>query len=130
MSTISNYDYQNDASLNDKWKYRFAFFEKHGYPAFWGPSPAWKEAFKGMTFGQKRKVSTNYFAFFFPFIYLFILGLWKKALLVVVLNVVVFVLAVISGVGFLGYLINAIVALRTNTWYYDFKTKGIQDWSF
>ncbi len=84
-------------------------------PHFGGPSPAWKEAFKGMTFGQKRKVSTNYFAFFFPFIYLFILGLWKKALLVVVLNVVVFVLAVISGVGFLGYLINAIVALRTNT---------------
>ena len=48
MSINNEYDYQNDASLNDKWKFRFAFFEKHGMPNFWGPTPAWKEAFKAL----------------------------------------------------------------------------------
>ena len=129
MSTINEYDYQNDASLSDKWKFRFAFFEKNGHPSFWGMTPAWKKAYKEMTFGQKMKITFNFFAWFFSFIYLFILGLWKKAVLVILLNIVTIIVALIFDLGVLGYVVNAIVAMRTNIWYYDFKVKGIQDWS-
>lgn len=129
MSNINTYDYKSDHSLSDKWKYRFAFYEKNGYPSFWGMSPAWKNAYKEMTFGQKIKVSFNFFAWFFSIIYLLILGLWKKALLVLVINVVVIVFAIIFNLGFLGYMVNALIACRANIWYYDLKVKGKQDWS-
>ena len=129
MSINNEYDYQNDASLNDKWKFRFAFFEKHGMPNFWGPTPAWKEAFKTMTFGQKVKISFNFFAYFFSAIYLLILGMWKKALLVLLLNVVVILIMVISDLNFLGYVVNLFTAMRANIWYYQYKVKGVHDWS-
>lgn len=129
MSTINDYDFRKDASLNDKWKYRFAFYEQNGLPAFWGMTPAWKEAYKKMTFGQKLKVSMNFFAWFFSIIYLLILGLWKKAVLVLAVNAVAIIIAVIFDLSALGYLVNAFTAMRANIWYYELKVKGIQTWS-
>lgn len=62
---------------SEKWLFRFAFFErtlgKMG-------SPAYRDEFKKLTFGQRIKVNFNFFAFFFGIIYLCILGLWKKGL--------------------------------------------------
>lgn len=129
MSDINTYDYKNDSALSDKWKYRFAFFEKNGFPAFWKPTPAWKSAFKEMGFWEKRRVSLNFFAYFFSVIYLLILGLWKKATLVLVLNLVTFIVAALTGLGPLMYIVNFYTAWRANTWYYEYKVKGIQTWS-
>ncbi|MGY5959025.1 Inner membrane protein [Kosakonia sp. BK9b] len=129
MSTANNYDYQNDHSLSEKWKYRFAFYDKNGLPSFWGQSPAWKEAYKEMTFGQKIKVSMNFFAYFFSIIYLLILGLWKKAILVLLLNIVVIAIILITDMNFLGYVVNIFTAMRANIWYYELKVKGVQTWN-
>ncbi|WP_342322738.1 DUF2628 domain-containing protein [Kosakonia sp. BYX6] len=129
MSVNNEYDYQNDNALSEKWKFRFAFFEKNGLPNFWGPTPAWKAAFKEMTFGQKVKVSFNFFAYFFSFIYLLIIGLWKKAVLVLLLNLVVIFIIAVSDLNFLGYVVNLFTAMRANIWFYEYKVKGKQDWS-
>lgn len=129
MDNNKDYDFHKDETLNDKWKFRFDFYEQNGLPSFWGMTPAWKAAYKKMTFGQKMKVSMNFFAWFFSIIYLLILGLWKKAILIVALNVVVIILAFIFDLGALGYMINAFTAMRTNIWYYELKVKGIQTWS-
>lgn len=28
-------EYMNDGSLSEKWKYRFNFYDQHGFPGFW-----------------------------------------------------------------------------------------------
>lgn len=128
MSTINDYDYQKDESLSDKWKYRFAFFEKNGYPGFWRPTPAWKQAFKQMTFGEKVTVNQNFYAFFFGCIYLFILGLWKKALTSIALSVLGLLVAALIGFPFLSFIVPMLIMMRTNVWYHEYKVKGIQTW--
>ena len=42
-------DYINDGSLSEKWKYRFSFYDQHGFPGFWKVSPEYKQAFKAPT---------------------------------------------------------------------------------
>jgi hypothetical protein len=129
MSVANDYDYRNDPSLSEKWKFRFAFFDKNGLPAFWGATPAWREAFKTMTFGQKIKVSMNFFAYFFSVIYLLILGLWKKSILILLLNIVVAVIIAATDLRFLAFVVNIYTASRANIWFYELKVKGIQTWS-
>ena len=62
--------------LSPKWQFRFDFFDRHGGPK----DPAYKETLKTLPFGEKLKVGMNFYALFFGFIYFFILGLWRKAL--------------------------------------------------
>jgi len=129
MTEKSTYDYHQDHSLSEKWKFRFNFFEKHGLPGFWFHSPAWKAAAKTMSIGERIRVNANIFAFFFSVIYLLILGLWKKAIMILILNVVVIIISVMLNVTFLGIVVNLITTLRTNLWFYELKVKGIQTWS-
>ena len=129
MTTLNSNDYRNDPSLNEKWKFRFDFYEKNGLPAFWGVTPAWRSAFKELTFWQRIKVSVNFFAYFFSFIYLLILGLWKKAILVLLLNLVVVFIMALTDLSFLGYIVNIFTAMRANIWFYEYKVKGVQTWS-
>lgn len=129
MTTLNSNDYRNDPSLNEKWKFRFDFYEKNGLPAFWGVTSAWRSAFKEMTFWQRIKVSVNFFAYFFSFIYLLILGLWKKAILVLLLNLVVVFIMALTDLSFLGYIVNIFTAMRANIWFYEYKVKGVQTWS-
>lgn len=75
-------NYIEDGSLSEKWKYRFSFYDRYGFPGFWSVKPEYKKAIKELTFRQKATIGMNFYAFFFSFIYLFILGLWKKAILV------------------------------------------------
>ncbi|GDD41048.1 inner membrane protein [Escherichia coli] len=46
-------DYMADGSLTEKWKYRFSFYDEHGFPGFWGASPEYKQALKGLNTRQK-----------------------------------------------------------------------------
>lgn len=72
-------EYMNDGSLTEKWKFRFNFYEKHGFPGFWGATPEYKTAYKELKIRQRLTIQMNFIAFFFSWIYLFVLGLWKKS---------------------------------------------------
>lgn len=72
-------EYMNDGSLSEKWKYRFNFYDQHGFPGFWGATPEYKAAFKALKVRQRLTIQMNFIAFFCSWIYLFVLGLWKKS---------------------------------------------------
>ncbi|MGH8036465.1 MAG: DUF2628 domain-containing protein [Stenotrophomonas sp.] len=111
-----------------KWQFRFDFFNTHGAPN----SPAFKAAYKALPFGQKIKVNFNFFALFFGCIYLFILGMWRKALTIVGLTVVLAVVvaflpdAIGRGVAIAWSLL---IALTTNYNYYLEQVKGDTSWN-
>lgn len=46
-------EYMNDGSLSEKWKYRFNFYDQHGFPGFWGATPEYKAAFKALKVRQR-----------------------------------------------------------------------------
>ncbi|EPB6469434.1 DUF2628 domain-containing protein [Cronobacter dublinensis] len=133
MSSMENnknhYDFMADEKLSDKWKTRFAFIEEHGYPGILFPTPEWSGALKKMGFMSRLMVMVNFFTYFFSFIYLAILGLWKKSIICVIAFFIVGFITVLLGIKGLIYIVPIYFALRTNTWYYDLKVKGKQDWS-
>jgi hypothetical protein len=111
-----------------KWQFRFNFFTAHGAPN----TPAFKAAYKALPFGQKIKVNFNFFALFFGCIYLFILGMWRKALTIVGLTVVLaVVLAFLPDVIGRGVAVawTLLIALTTNYNYYLEKVKGDTSWN-
>lgn len=95
-------DYINDGSLSEKWKYRFSFYDQHGFPGFWKVSPEYKQAFKALKPRQRLTIQINFIAFFFSWIYLFVLGLWKKAIIVILLGIVAIFIGALIGVNILG----------------------------
>ncbi|WP_313348035.1 DUF2628 domain-containing protein [Stenotrophomonas sp.] len=116
------------SSYSPKWQFRFNFFATHGAPS----SPAFKAAYKALPFGQKIKVNFNFFALFFGCIYLFVLGMWRKALTIVGLTVVLaVVLAFLPDVIGRGMAVawSLLIALTTNYNYYLEKVKGDTSWN-
>lgn len=124
-STTSSADL---SQYSPKWQFRFGFFERHGGPA----SPDFKAAFKALSFGQRLKINMNFFAFFFGFIYFFILGLWRKALVLIgvslAIGVVAFFLpdAVARG---LGVAYSVLVGMSANYAFYLDRIKGSTSWN-
>jgi len=121
----------NAVDLNQyspKWQFRFNFFQQHGAPK----EPGFKQAWKALSFGDRLKVNINFFAFFFNWIYLLILGMWRKAIVVVgiycALIVLVFVLPEIV-VRALWFATSFLVASSTNYSYYQEKVKGNTSWN-
>lgn len=116
------------SQYSPKWQFRFGFFDRYGGPK----SPEYKQAFKALKFGERIKVQSNFYAFFFGFIYFFILGLWRKALslvgIVVVLSVVLAFLpdAIGRGVG-VGF--SVLASMSANYAYYLDKVKGSRSWN-
>jgi L-lactate permease len=132
-------DWRNDPSLSDTWKFRFDFYDRYGTRSLTSTSDEFKAAFLKLGLSDRIKVNGNLWAFFFGFIYLFILGLWRQAVLVLaavlVLVVVFFLLYSVFPPLFtdiisrmVGLVFTALVAIRTNTWYYHEKTKGGAGW--
>lgn len=80
-------DTSHSKQYSAKWQERFAFFEKNGAPG----TAQYKTALKALPFGKRVLVNGNIIAFFFGFIYFFVLGLWRK-------NLVLFGIAVAAGV--------------------------------
>lgn len=65
-------EYMNDGSLSEKWKYRFNFYDQHGFPGFWGATPEYKAAFKALKVRQRLTIQMNFIASSVPgSIYLF-----------------------------------------------------------
>ena len=110
------------SQYSPKWQFRFNFFEQHGAPN----SPTFKAAYKTLPFGQKIKVNFNFFALFFSWIYFLILGMWRKALTILGLSIVVMVVAAFmpkavgNGIAIAWSLL---IALTANYSYYLEKVK-------
>ncbi|MCZ9150216.1 DUF2628 domain-containing protein [Escherichia albertii] len=122
-------DYMADGSLTEKWKYRFSFYDEHGFSGFWGASPEYKQALKGLNTRQKITIRTNVIAFFFSWVYLFVLGLWKKAIVVLFLAIFSLIFGYMIGYNVFGFIIAAYVSYNTNRWFYEKEVKGIHTWS-
>ena len=122
-------DYMADGSLTEKWKYRFSFYDEHGFPGCWGASPEYKQALKGLNTRQKIIIRTNVIAFFFSWVYLFVLGLWKKAIVVLFLAIFSLIFGYMIGYNVFGFIIAAYVSYNTNRWFYEKEVKGIHTWS-
>lgn len=124
---------QNHLDLSPKWQARFNFFDRHGAPA----TAEFKQNWKTLPFGQRFKIRMNLFALFFGWIYFFVLGLWRKGLVLVALTLVMGIIAsllpdgalftaLVRGVG-IGYAL--LVATSANYAYYLDRVKGSRSWN-
>lgn len=119
-----------------KWQERFAFFDNNGAPG----TASYKSALKALPFGKRVLVNSNIIAFFFGFIYFFVLGLWRKNL---VLTGIALAVGIVLGVielmlgGALPAAVNTIVniglammwTLTANYAYYLKEVKGLNGWN-
>lgn len=115
------------SQYSPKWQFRFGFFERHGLGG-----PGYKEAFKALGFGQRIKLGMNFWAFFFTWAFFLVMGMWRKALSLIGLWLVLIVIAAFlpEGVGRgLGIAWSAMVASIANYAYYLHKVKGSSSWN-
>ncbi|MGR6161240.1 DUF2628 domain-containing protein [Escherichia coli] len=105
-------EYMNDGSLSEKWKYRFNFYDQHGFPGFWGATPEYKAAFKALKVRQRLTIQMNFIAFFCSWIYLFVLGLWKKAIIVLLLGILSLFVGALIGVWICPYISRHLLSLN------------------
>lgn len=119
-----------------KWQARFDFFDRHGAPS----SPGFRHALKQLPFRQKLRVNMNLIAFVFGPIYLFVLGLWKKNIMLILIMMAVYIILIIAlaiaGIEFprylqggLAYGFNALYGMSTNYNYYLKERKGDNGWN-
>ncbi|AWH50939.1 hypothetical protein C1925_18100 [Stenotrophomonas sp. SAU14A_NAIMI4_5] len=116
------------SQYSPKWQFRFNFFQQHGAPK----EPGFKQAWKALSFGDRLKININFFAFFFNWIYLLILGMWRKALVVVGIYIVLIALAFVLPeivVRALWIATNFLVASSANYGYFQNKVKGSTSWN-
>lgn len=123
-------------SYSAKWQARFDFFDLHGAPS----APGYKPALAQLPFKAKVKINFNLIAFFFGPIYLFVLGLWKKNITLILIMIAVYTVLGIAfamlGIAYpkhldfgLGVGFNALYGIATNYAYYLKERKGEQGWS-
>ncbi len=72
----------------------------------------------------------NFIAFFCSRIYLFVPGLWKKAIIVLLLGILSLFVGALIGVNILGIAVAAYVAVNTNKWFYEKEVKGLNTGAF
>ena len=122
------------SDLSEKWRFRFSFFDQYGLPGTASAAtPEYKAAFMALPFRQRLTIGYNFFAFFFSFIYLFILGLWRQGL--VVLGI--FLVPVLVGwqgpqdviYQAITLSVSILVAMRANIWYYRKRVLNQEFWS-
>jgi hypothetical protein len=124
------------SEYSEKWKERFEFFDVYGAPS----SKSFKTAVKGLSFKKKILICQNFMAFFFGFIYLFVLGLWKRNLAmlgVVTLMYIAFIVGfALMGMQFpatvergLGIGVSIWYGTSVNYAYYLKEVKGYNGWN-
>jgi hypothetical protein len=129
-------DWHDDPSLSEKWKFRFGFFEQYGVPGFWTSQPEHKAAIKALPIGDMLKISMNWYAFLFSFIYYgFFLKLWRQALIIVGIIVIANAVVVIFDLNHsiargIGIGLQCGFGMRANVLYYLKRTKGDIGWQF
>ena len=134
--TENNRKENTSKKYSAKWQARFDFFDRYGAPS----SPGFSDALKSLTFRQKFRVNMNLIAFLFGPIYLFVLGLWKKNIMLILIMMAVYTAVIIAlaivGMEFprylqvgLGYGFNALYGMTTNYNYYLKERKGDNSWN-
>ncbi|HHA2432194.1 TPA: DUF2628 domain-containing protein [Stenotrophomonas maltophilia] len=116
------------SQFSPKWQFRFNFFRQHGAPK----NPGFKQAWKALSFGDRLKINLNFFALFFGAIYLLILGMWRKALVVIGINIALAIITMFlpDVVGRMLFIaMNLLVASSTNYSYYLEKVEGRTSWN-
>ncbi|QRD58466.1 DUF2628 domain-containing protein [Xanthomonas citri] len=119
---------QDYSQYSPKWQFRFDFYDRYGEPK----SSTFKTAMRSLPFGQKVKLNMNFYAFFFGFIYYFILGMWRKALVLIGVSFTVGIICsflpeyVLRSFG-LAY--SLLVGMTANYAYYLHKIKGSTSWN-
>lgn len=100
--------------VSDSWKRKFRLIEQAGGPDLPG--------FRDLPFAERFGLNFNVLAFFFGPIYFLIKGLWRQAVVYVVLAIALGVVFDIAGLEKLsraiGYGIAAVFAVRANISYY------------
>ncbi|MCA6222489.1 DUF2628 domain-containing protein [Photorhabdus antumapuensis] len=76
------------SQYSEKWQTNFAFFEQNGAPK----TPEYKAAMKVVPSMRRILLNMNFIAFFFGFIYFFVLDLWRKSLILFGVSVVVMII--------------------------------------
>ncbi|PIT49534.1 DUF2628 domain-containing protein [Snodgrassella alvi] len=95
--TEKNFDFAN-WGLSKAWQFRFEFFEENGLPKL-KSTAQYKENFKALSVGRRITLNCNFWAAFFgPFYFLF-LGMWRKAITLVLFLFTIKLVLVISGVN-------------------------------
>ncbi|GKX59655.1 DUF2628 domain-containing protein [Leminorella grimontii] len=124
------------SKYSQKWQDRFAFFDQYGAPG----TPEYRDAIKAETFGRRILFGMNIIAFFFGFIYFFVLGLWKKNLVLAAVAIGISVLLVIFQVVTGFYLprgadmginigLSMMWGMTANYAYYLKEVKGLDGWN-
>jgi hypothetical protein len=128
---MTEYNHRDDETLTDNWKKRFDFFKETGGLK----GKAYTEKMKSTKFMGRIFYLFNFYAFFFGPIYFCMLGLWKKALTLIVLAlIVVFILELFFGIfasnntGF-GAGFCMLFSMTANYSYYLKKTTGRSGWN-
>lgn len=131
----------NYSNFKPKWQKRFEFFDKFGTSP---RSPAYKEAYKQLSFGERITIGQNIIALFFGWVYFFVLGLWRKnlilLLIIILLSVLIVALPEIAQVEvsagvekamekLLGGLAIVLYGSIANRAYYLHKVKGSKSWN-
>lgn len=103
------------ADVSETWKRRFRAIEAAGGPTL--------PRFKELPFGERAGIQFNILAFLFgPFYYL-AKGLWRQALLYVIIAITCVLVMELSGLGKfatgVGYGFAAVYSLRANVSYYQ-----------
>ncbi len=119
-----------------KWKERFAFFEQNGAP----DTPEHKAAIKAAKPALRVLIGMNIIAFFFGFIYFFVLGLWKKNLVLIAgffcVGLVIGIVEIIIGADLplgayygIGLAMGLMWSMIANYAYYLKEIKGSDNWN-
>jgi hypothetical protein len=127
---------QNAGRYSDKWQERFAFFERLESLE----AADKKSAVKALPFMKAMRINFNFISFFVGFIYLFVLGMWKRNLAMIAVTFAVYALIIAVAVicdieiskGFsrgLGIAVSAWYATTVNYAYYLKEVKGYNGWN-
>jgi hypothetical protein len=85
--TEKNFDFAN-WGLSKTWQFRFEFFEENGLPKL-KPTAQYKENFKKLPFWSRVKIGGNLWSFFFGPLYFLCLGMWRKAISLIIFLILI-----------------------------------------
>ncbi|MFV0262027.1 MAG: DUF2628 domain-containing protein [Kluyvera sp.] len=121
---------------SEKWNMRFSFFTQNGAPC----TKNNRRALKELPLFGRMKISMNWWAFFFGFIYFLILGLWRQALSLLGITILVSVIVEFVAPAMGLYITPSIAtginlgmmgmwAMTANYAYYLKEVRGIRGWN-
>lgn len=118
----------NGKSYDEVWSDRFQFFEQNGAPS----SKEYKEELKSLPMIKKMRININFYAFLFGFIYFLIKGMWKGAVTLLLVSIVLITISVFlpDFVGrIIGFLISFLGAFTANYTFYRKEVLGEDDFN-